>query len=225
MEWSKGRRRDEGITSRVLPRPDVSAFMPPGPAYNWLCALHSVGDVLYNAAHIRASQLAPRGVSATVRVVKRTHPTAESASVSASASREFEAAELAQQLPINPSADNRPEARVVARAAPFVVLPGPRDNSGVQFLPKAAPVADAPTILEKPFLDVSEPKQTPATRQDAKIGALDASLSAGFASPPPAEVRDSTLAVNITEASNTRPISNVAFFCSISSPRSPKHAR
>jgi hypothetical protein len=35
-------------------------FMPPGPAYNWICVVCSAADILSRAARIRASQLAPR---------------------------------------------------------------------------------------------------------------------------------------------------------------------
>jgi len=33
--------------------------MPPGPAYNWLCVVHSVAEILAHAARYRAAQLSP----------------------------------------------------------------------------------------------------------------------------------------------------------------------
>jgi hypothetical protein len=45
--------------------------MPPGPAYNWLCVLHSCGEIVYNAAHIRAEQLAPRSAQRLAAGVRR----------------------------------------------------------------------------------------------------------------------------------------------------------
>jgi aarF domain-containing kinase len=45
--------------------------MPPGPAYNWLCVLHSCSEIVYNAAHIRAEQLAPRSAQRLAAGVRR----------------------------------------------------------------------------------------------------------------------------------------------------------
>ena len=46
--------------------------MPPGPAYNWLCAAHGLADILGNAARIRAAQLDKRAVQALPRKSKST---------------------------------------------------------------------------------------------------------------------------------------------------------
>ena len=37
--------------------------MPPGPAYNWLCVVHSVAEILAHAARYRAAQLSPSSLS------------------------------------------------------------------------------------------------------------------------------------------------------------------
>ncbi|KAI0083612.1 ABC1-domain-containing protein [Irpex rosettiformis] len=41
--------------------------MPPGPAYNWLCAAHAFADILGNAARIRAAQLDARAAQVLPR--------------------------------------------------------------------------------------------------------------------------------------------------------------
>ena len=40
-------------------------MMPPGPAYNWLCVLHSTAEILSHAARYRASQIVPRSTSSS----------------------------------------------------------------------------------------------------------------------------------------------------------------
>ena len=39
----------------------------PGPAYNWFCVVHSILNVLSNAAAIRASQIYPHTASAAAQ--------------------------------------------------------------------------------------------------------------------------------------------------------------
>ncbi|TFK37522.1 ABC1 family-domain-containing protein [Crucibulum laeve] len=47
--------------------------MPPGPAYNWFCTLHSISDILGHAVRYRAAQLNPRATfQATPRKRRRT---------------------------------------------------------------------------------------------------------------------------------------------------------
>ena len=38
--------------------------MPPGPAYNWLCVVHSVAEILAHAGRYRAAQITPSSLSA-----------------------------------------------------------------------------------------------------------------------------------------------------------------
>ena len=45
--------------------------MPPGPAYNWLCVLHSISEILSHAARYRATQIAPRFNSSPLNSRKR----------------------------------------------------------------------------------------------------------------------------------------------------------
>ena len=40
-------------------------MMPPGPAYNWLCVLHSTAEILSHAARYRASQIVPRSTTSS----------------------------------------------------------------------------------------------------------------------------------------------------------------
>ena len=37
--------------------------MPPGPAYNWLCVLHSTAEILSHAARHRTTQIIPKSSS------------------------------------------------------------------------------------------------------------------------------------------------------------------
>ena len=46
--------------------------MPPGPAYNWLCAAHGLAEILGNAARIRAAQLDKKAVQVLPRKSKST---------------------------------------------------------------------------------------------------------------------------------------------------------
>ena len=45
--------------------------MPPGPAYNWLCVVHSVAEILAHAARYRAAQLSPSSLSTAHASVTR----------------------------------------------------------------------------------------------------------------------------------------------------------
>ena len=45
--------------------------MPPGPAYNWLCVLHSTAEILSHVARYRATQIAPRSTSSPLNSRKR----------------------------------------------------------------------------------------------------------------------------------------------------------
>jgi hypothetical protein len=49
--------------------------MPPGPAYNWLCVLHSTAEILSHAARYRAAQIVPRSTLHS-RKRRRTEETA-----------------------------------------------------------------------------------------------------------------------------------------------------
>ena len=48
--------------------------MPPGPAYNWLCVVHSVAEILAHAARYRAAELTPSSLSAGHTSVTRKKP-------------------------------------------------------------------------------------------------------------------------------------------------------
>jgi hypothetical protein len=48
-----------------------STAMPPGPAYNWLCVLHSTAEILSHAARHRATQIVPRSTSSPLNSRKR----------------------------------------------------------------------------------------------------------------------------------------------------------
>ena len=45
--------------------------MPPGPAYNWLCVLHSAAEILSHAARHRAAQIVPRSTFTPINSRKR----------------------------------------------------------------------------------------------------------------------------------------------------------
>ena len=45
--------------------------MPPGPAYNWLCVLHSTAEILSHAARHRAAQIVPKSTSSPLNSRKR----------------------------------------------------------------------------------------------------------------------------------------------------------
>ena len=49
----------------------ASTAMPPGPAYNWLCVLHSTAEILSHAARHRAAQIVPRSTSSPLNSRKR----------------------------------------------------------------------------------------------------------------------------------------------------------
>ena len=49
----------------------ASTAMPPGPAYNWLCVLHSTVEILSHAARHRATQIVPRSTSSPLNSRKR----------------------------------------------------------------------------------------------------------------------------------------------------------
>ena len=52
--------------------------MPPGPAYNWLCVVHSVAEILAHAARYRAAQLSPSSLStAHASVTRKKRPVDE----------------------------------------------------------------------------------------------------------------------------------------------------
>jgi len=45
--------------------------MPPGPAYNWFCVLHSAAEILSHAARYRAAQVSSRNAAAYANPRKR----------------------------------------------------------------------------------------------------------------------------------------------------------
>lgn len=49
----------------------ASTAMPPGPAYNWLCVLHSTAEILSHAARHRATRIVPRSTSSPLNSRKR----------------------------------------------------------------------------------------------------------------------------------------------------------
>ena len=61
--------RSRASAQRVIVR--ASTVMPPGPAYNWLCVLHSISEILSHAARYRATQIAPRFTSSPINSRKR----------------------------------------------------------------------------------------------------------------------------------------------------------
>ena len=61
--------RSRASAQRVIVR--ASTVMPPGPAYNWLCVLHSISEILSHAARYRATQIAPRFTSSPLNSRKR----------------------------------------------------------------------------------------------------------------------------------------------------------
>jgi aarF domain-containing kinase len=177
--------------------------MPPGPAYNWLCVLHTAADIAHHAASIRASQLAPTAAMASALKRAPTH------SVSAAELREFETAEFSSQhvdaaTTLNPAAKEQPAAR------PFIVPPGPRVKTVMRLKPTPAPCApppnvpDAPPPVKAPPVELRPaPPTTPAPTPEplpivaadvvpqhtTDMSAVDAALESGPANPPPAEVR------------------------------------
>ena len=48
--------------------------MPPGPAYNWFCVVHSVAEILAHAARYRAAQISPSSLSTAHASVTRKKP-------------------------------------------------------------------------------------------------------------------------------------------------------
>jgi hypothetical protein len=46
--------------------------MPPAPAYSWFCVLHTCGEILHHAAHIRAQQVSPHIAHALVKTAAPT---------------------------------------------------------------------------------------------------------------------------------------------------------
>lgn len=45
--------------------------MPPGPAYNWLCVLHSTAEIISHAARYKAAQVAPNALASYANPRKR----------------------------------------------------------------------------------------------------------------------------------------------------------
>lgn len=129
--------------------------MPPGPAYNWLCVLHSVGDVLYHAAHIRASQVAPRAVIAVRRTTVHGAPEVK-------ANWEFEAAELAQQRAKFVQPDLQENIPKKAQDTPFVVPPGPKVESSIQFRKDIKPNQAEETKASSPEVVLPPAPATPS---------------------------------------------------------------
>ena len=66
LELASGEVRSRASAQRVIVR-----VMPPGPAYNWLCVLHSISEILSHAARYRATQIAPRFTSSPLNSRKR----------------------------------------------------------------------------------------------------------------------------------------------------------
>lgn len=63
--------RSRASAQRVIVRASTVTRMPPGPAYNWLCVLHSISEILSHAARYRATQIAPRFTSSPLNSRKR----------------------------------------------------------------------------------------------------------------------------------------------------------
>lgn len=160
--------------------------MPPGPAYNWLCVLHSVGDVLYHAAQIRATQVAPRAVTA----VKRARQT------TTDAAREFEAAELGQQRPQPISLEESAQESLKSSAAPFVIPPGPKVVTSIHFRTEDKP-SNVQAVPEPPLPDISALSEVRTAQADAQDLVREASPSAVQVTTPPVEAGPSMLASHI----------------------------
>jgi hypothetical protein len=67
------RTRRVSTSSNATLRPTTRAkpSMPPGPAYNWLCVLHSTVEIISHAARYKATQVAPNALASYANPRKR----------------------------------------------------------------------------------------------------------------------------------------------------------
>lgn len=133
--------------------------MPPGPAFGWLCVLHSVTDIAIRAAQIRASQVLP------------TRPTVVSSELSLRKSR-ADGCQLKGQLASDAKATHESKTSPINGAFSA-------DPSVNICLPHLDEQQIAPTVLP------SRPGMKNATVQYSMTADSSTSTEPGLKTPPP----------------------------------------